>query len=157
MKLVVVSDNHGLTKILEDIKLRHPNCILIHCGDSELPQEYLSGYNCVLGNNDYLLDFNYEKIISVDGVRILILHGHTVSMFNREQNLAIKARERECKLVCFGHTHVFQHSIVEDIVIVNPGSLNYNRDYSPACYAIVEVENGKVLSVEKAYVDLDEF
>ena len=52
MKIVVVSDNHGRSEPLEQILELHRDAdVFIHCGDSELPPQFLQGYVCVRGNN----------------------------------------------------------------------------------------------------------
>ena len=56
-KVLVVSDSHGLTKELEDLRARHLNDVelMIHCGDSEMmpDDKVMNGYLTVKGNCDF--------------------------------------------------------------------------------------------------------
>ena len=83
-------------------------------------------------------------ILDLDGTRVLMIHGHQYPMFNVVERLIYKAREEDCKLVLYGHTHIYKVTQFEDIVLVNPGSIHHNRDGSDPSYAIVTIENGKI-------------
>ncbi len=52
-KVLIVSDSHGLTKELEDLRERHGKEVelMIHCGDSQLmpTDQAISGYLTVYG------------------------------------------------------------------------------------------------------------
>jgi len=145
MKLVVVSDNHGRQRVLEEIRLKHQNADgYFHCGDSELPVSYLDGFVSVMGNNDYDPALPEYRIIEMKGLRIFLTHGHRHLYFGRVDMLVNKAKKENCSLVLFGHTHTFFHQIIDGIHLVNPGSINYNRDGSKPSYAIIDVENKKI-------------
>ena len=53
-EIVLVSDNHGQRKPLEYLKENYPvTDYFIHCGDSEMHPNQLSGFTSVQGNNDF--------------------------------------------------------------------------------------------------------
>lgn len=144
MKLVVVSDNHGLQKPIDNLKMQYPNAdAFFHCGDSELPAHFLDGFISVCGNNDSSMDFPDSRIVELDGIKILVTHGHRYIYFGRLDMLVSKALYEGCKMVFFGHTHSFHYEVIEGVHLVNPGSITYNRDGSKPSYALVTLENGQ--------------
>lgn len=142
MKFVVTSDNHGLKDKLDRIRLAHPHCVAyIHCGDSEMTLHDLAGWASVAGNNDYYADLPSSRIINLNGFKVLVTHSHLVSYFKRTERLVELAKSNDCQMVCFGHTHIFMSEVIDGVHLLNPGSLRYNRDGSPTCYAMVEVND----------------
>lgn len=144
LKLVVVSDNHGRLEPIQEVLAKHQHADgYYHCGDFELPLEYLHQFAVVSGNNDYA-DVPMQIIINTPRHRILMMHGHRyVSMFSIER-LVQKAKAERCNMVFYGHTHVYNDQIIDGIRFINPGSLSHNRDGSKPCYAIVEIDDHEV-------------
>ncbi|MFI3283858.1 MAG: YfcE family phosphodiesterase [Erysipelotrichaceae bacterium] len=148
MKIVVISDNHGLEKIVHDIKLLHSDAdYFIHCGDSEMDKNLLSGYTAVLGNNDYN-GLRAEEVLEMGMHRAYITHGHRHMFTNQIQLFLDKAESYDCDFVFYGHSHVFSYQIIDGVHLINPGSLNYNRDRSNPCYCVVET-NEDVINVQR--------
>ena|SRR5690554_379794 len=145
MKVVVCSDNHGLIAPLKEILEDYKDAdAFLHCGDSELPPNLMAPFHVVTGNNDYDHEYPESLVVEVSGVRFLIIHGHQFYM-NRTQALAKEAKKRNCDVVCYGHTHVYDVKEVDGILCVNPGSLRYNRDQTPPCYAVIERIDGNLI------------
>ncbi len=69
MKVLIVSDSHGLEDELEMIAERHgkETDLMIHCGDSELDPSHpaLSSYLTVKGNCDFYGEFKDEIVVPV--------------------------------------------------------------------------------------------
>lgn len=152
MKIVVVSDNHGLEKPLEDVRRKHSDIqVLVHLGDSEFELAKLKGFIAVKGNNDFYPGYQRARIIEVNEHRILIIHGDGLFYGQNRDGLVATAKDNDCDIVLFGHSHVFEHQIIDGITLINPGSLNYNRDFSNPCYAIVDIE---IDSVNVTRVDI---
>lgn len=144
MKVVICSDNHGLIAPLEDILKLHSDAdAFIHCGDNELPPEYMEKFEAVTGNNDYFYHYPESLVIEVKGVRFFITHGHQYYR-NRVEGLSKDALNHHCDVACYGHTHIYNVESVRGILCVNPGSLRYNRDNTAPCYAIIEGEKGNL-------------
>lgn len=151
-EFIVCSDNHGLITPLEKIDQNYAHIPLkIHCGDIELPHEYVADYRAVTGNNDYFYEYPEELIVDAGKFKILVTHGHQY-YGNRLEKLAQRAINHHCKVVCFGHTHVFESKMVEGVLCLNPGSLRYNRDGTRPSYAYVKVD-GDGFFVERRFVD----
>lgn len=149
MQIVIVSDNHGKIKPLQDLIEWYPEATaFIHCGDSELPPEYLEKYISVEGNNDVFYDYPFEQIVTIGEIKALVTHGHRYLFSERLEKLHAQAKRLGCQLVCFGHTHVFYTEQKDGVCIVNPGSIFHNRDGSNPSYAVVTYEDG-VFQVER--------
>lgn len=152
MKIVVVSDSHGLIEPLKAVKEKHKDAdAFIHCGDSELSPDYLEGFAVVQGNNDYFYDYPNELFLTIDDVKVYVTHGHLFIRSKIVQECIRKAINNHCKLAFFGHTHIFEEIRQDGVVCVNPGSMRYNRDMTPPCYAIVYVEDG-IIRVDRELV-----
>lgn len=136
--VVVVSDNHGKVKVLKNIynSFKNDAMAFIHCGDSEMTPVELKDWHVVGGNND-CGEFVDELIVSVGGIRIFVCHGHLNSYFNKEQEFVQLAKKYNCQIVCSGHTHMMSYKKIDDVYLVNPGSLRYNRDGSVPSFAII--------------------
>ncbi len=138
MYFVVTSDNHGNSEVLKKIRKRHPDAVAyLHCGDSELPLEEMDGWASVRGNTDYYPGYENQRVVKInDSLSVFLIHSNRQS-FERLKNLTRLAKENNCQIVCYGHTHVFAVDEKDGITLINPGSLFYNRDRSPISYALV--------------------
>jgi len=155
MKIVVVTDSHHRYRLLEDIQMANQKAdVFIHCGDFESMDRLPNGWLAVKGNNDFYVDLPEERVLTLDDVKILVTHSHQYFYSSRHRDLREKAKKLGCKVVCFGHTHSTYIKEVEGIWLVNPGSLLYNRDASPCGYALITIEKGEVITVEKKSVVL---
>lgn len=81
MKILIISDSHGLTDELQTIAKRHAAEVdmMIHCGDSELETNHpaLEGYKVVKGNCDFMGDFEEELLLPTRRRRKTISHSRT--------------------------------------------------------------------------------
>jgi len=151
MEIVVVSDTHGRNDILQQIRQQHSKAYAyIHCGDSEAESYQIDGFASVIGNNDHCRDFPSELVLDLDGTRTFVIHGHQFSRMKMAEGLLNKAKDKQCQLVLYGHTHAFSSEMVDGIVLVNPGSLFHNRDGHLPCYALITIESS-VISVKRIY------
>ncbi len=149
MKVLIVSDSHGLTAELEQLKKRHRAEVelFIHCGDSELDADHPSmmNYLTVRGNCDEDQRFPMETVKEAGTRRILVAHGHRYSVKTDLMKLSYKAQEVSADIVCFGHSHYLGAEMVYDTLFINPGSIRLPRGSRARTYVILEI-------VEHAYV-----
>ena len=146
IEIVVVSDNHGKIEVLEEVVKKHPNAdCYVHCGDAELPEEYLENFVMVAGNNDYFVNLPDIRVIRIEPLKILIIHGHQFMSLRRKGKLVEKAHSLGCNLVLYGHSHVYEHDERGGVTLVNPGSMRYNRDGTPPSYALIHYEEGEMV------------
>ncbi|RSD23351.1 metallophosphoesterase [Mesobacillus subterraneus] len=145
-RVLIVGDSHGSTEMLEKIYGLHGKDmdLMIHCGDSELKEndEAIKHFKSVKGNCDFYGDFPDVDLHVVDGVKILVTHGHLYSVKSTLVNLYYKAKELQADVVCFGHSHVLGAEMVDDVLFINPGSIRLPRGRSERTYVILELDNG---------------
>ncbi len=135
MEVIIVSDNHGKSQILKDIVAKHPNAdAYIHCGDSEMSPSELLPFISVSGNNDYYYDLPELNVFDVKGNKILCMHSHTLPYGSAVESLVKKAKGKSCNIAVYGHTHRYDMRDIEGVLVINPGSLYYNRDRSNPSY-----------------------
>lgn len=98
----------------------------------------------VRGNNDYFdREVPEHAVVTLDGVRIFLTHGHREQVYVREgKQVAQLAREEGCGLAFFGHTHRMYLERVNGVLVCNPGSISLPRG-GPASYGRLTVENGQ--------------
>lgn len=145
MKIIVVSDSHGKDEVLADVLQMYPNAdAYIHCGDIETAPSTFPQLVSVSGNNDLFFDYPQERIVELGGHRIYVVHSHQFVYSHRVESMAQKAKELQCDIVCFGHTHVAFYEICEGVHVLNPGSLWRSRDGRGPSYAILNVEDKNV-------------
>lgn len=147
MKVLIVSDSHGLTEELQEIKARHAHEVqmMIHCGDSELQadEEALEDFLVVQGNCDFIGTFPEELVEEIDGYRIFITHGHRYGVKSTLLNLSLRAQEADAKIVCFGHSHFLGAEMIEEILYINPGSIRLPRGRIEKTYVILEMNGNE--------------
>lgn len=138
-KIVVLSDTHGNVSGLEKIRnILAENDAVIHCGDGYKDLDYfpeIKEKHCVKGNCDGLN--RDEKIIEIEGKKVLILHGHNHGVKSGIERLRYYAMEKGVNVVFYGHTH--KASIVEadGITFINPGNLSKYSASNSYCYVVI--------------------
>ena len=149
MKLLILSDSHGEWRTLEQVtELERPD-VVIHLGDYIGDAQKLSlvcdvPIEAVPGNCDGL--FRQEgdgRILSYEGVRFFLTHGHVYWVKSGTEMLAAVGRQMGVDAVLFGHTHqALVERAPEGIWLVNPGTAG--GVHAKATYALATVEQGKV-------------
>src|SRR5690606_26470360 len=98
----------------------------------------------VRGNCDgYLATAPEEMMLTIEGTRLLLTHGHRHRVKQGLLALAYRAREAGVQVALYGHTHVPSVERVGDIVLINPGALMSGR------YAVLEFRPGGPTPVMK--------
>lgn len=145
-KILVVSDTHGKDANLRKLVMQNEYDLLIHLGDHDsdvysIPLQSV----CVRGNNDLFSDEPYERLLSIFGKRILMVHGHRYSVYQSLDRVIYRGIETGADIILFGHTHVPYKSIDSNMLVLNPGSLDRPRSTTYGTYAVLEIEaNGVV-------------
>ncbi|WP_017756007.1 metallophosphoesterase family protein [Calidifontibacillus oryziterrae] len=160
MKVLVVSDSHGLTKELEEIQTRHIHEVdaMFHCGDSELASAAaeLDNFTVVRGNCDFDQGFPTEQLKQVKGIRYYITHGHLYNVKMSLMPLSYRALEIGADVVCFGHSHISGAEVIDGVLFLNPGSIRLPRIRKEKTYALLEIvanDEGKEAIVKFYTVD----
>ena len=150
IKLAVFSDTHGYLSNLKKAKELLPDDIdaVLHLGDfaadaNAIGQALGVPVYAVCGNCDELWDSSdspKKRIVSFDGVRILMTHGNH---YRGTYELGLAAEEEHCGVVLFGHTHRQLMTCEGNVLVLNPGSLSFPRG-TAAGFALLTIENGDV-------------
>lgn len=147
MKVLIVSDSHGLTKELVELKKKYRTKVeaMIHCGDSELDgaDEAMAEYIAVQGNCDFDSSFQNDQLITINGSSFYVTHGHLYNVKMSLMNLRYRAEEVGANVVCFGHSHIAGAELIDNILYINPGSIRLPRLRKEKTYAILEVDEAK--------------
>ena len=165
MKLIVLSDSHGARdRIDKVISLSKDYDAILFLGDG-LADLYGGGYGGVIsvrGNCDLSWIWGdgerapAEQMMTFDGFRFLMAHGHTLSVKSGIESAMNHAYESGADVLLYGHTHVPDEryfpegsefcGVVSDrpMYAFNPGSIGSPRDGSP-CFGIIEIRNGQIL------------
>jgi len=144
VKIVVVSDNHYDHDVLSFIHSSNLNAdVFLHLGDFQCPKEYIDPFIPVLGNNDFDMTVPRERILTLEGKRILMVHGHRYLTYGYDK-LVYYAQSKDIDIVLFGHIHRYVDEIIDGVRLLNPGSCYYNRNGDPPCYMTIEMDKDKI-------------
>jgi putative phosphoesterase len=133
MKILIVSDSHGRNYYLEKaIKRVQPIDLLIHLGDYEGSQEYIKAIapckvEMVSGNNDYNIDMDKDKLITIGNYSVFLTHGHRYGVNYGIDRIKEIGMEYGASIVIFGHTHRPLIDLSSSIWAINPGSISQPR------------------------------
>lgn len=148
MKVLVISDTHGLTGAVQKIIDGTAFDCLIHLGDHNRDVEKLTLPDTlkkisVAGNCDH--SGIEEDVIKIGDISMMLCHGHRFGVKNNHQRLLRRAQELGVAVVLFGHTHLpFEHE-ENGILLLNPGSAGLPRGDDPATALLLEVVQSSVL------------
>jgi len=134
MKIAVISDTHmgDVPAWLDQVyaKWLGPSDYLIHCGDITSPQAWSyfmqhDKFICVRGNCDWdpqLVDqLDHMATVQIGPLTVGATHG-----WGPRPQVPVKVAEAfgtGYDLVCYGHTHRRDWSVVQGVQLLNPGSL----------------------------------
>jgi putative phosphoesterase len=146
MKIVVFSDIHGHKELVERIMLFNPDAdYFISLGDTELKLNYLLDLDIIPIRGNYPRDpgLSYEHYMEVNGVKIMLVHGHKYRVNRGLQDLYEKAEEKDCDIALYGHTHILAYDKVNGVILANPGSAHRSRNELSPSYLIIDIEKNK--------------
>jgi putative phosphoesterase len=157
MRILVFSDSHGEVRHMKQILGRAEVEAVLFLGDGirefEALQEGYDGkavFMAVRGNCDFLCDDPAERIFSYEGVRILMLHGHTRNVKYGTAALEAYARVQDVDLVLYGHTHRAEDRYLpaeegRPLRLFNPGSIGACGREGPR-FGYLDIRNGQIVS-----------
>lgn len=134
MKIAVISDTHmgevpgWLDRVYE--QWLGPADVLIHCGDITSFQAWSyfmrhDRFICVRGNCDWdpNLVGQLEPMVTAAVGPLTVGVAHGWGARSLVPVTVARAFGPGCDLICYGHTHCRDWSVVEGVRVVNPGSL----------------------------------
>ncbi len=150
MKIGLVSDSHGGTGDL-DLMLSRPETrdvrLWLFAGDVAMDAAYLDMVTPedvevikVAGNNDWpgtnLPDY---ETLDIAGHTILLTHGHIFGVNFGRQKLAQAAKDVGADIAVYGHTHVAENTVIDGVMILNPGSIARPRDERNGSFMVMDL------------------
>ncbi len=149
MRIIVVSDTHGLYSRLHAVIMRNLKAdAFIHLGDGETEYQQLlrsfpeieGRFYYIKGNCDYGSQAPLFRTLDiVPGHRIFATHGHRYGVNFDLGTLITTAKENGCDIALYGHTHVMKSTYEDGVHILNPGSASSPRDGNPASYGFIDI------------------
>ena len=145
-ELLILSDSHGKSSAIERLLQRTRPDLILFCGDGLRDLAYLPlpcPFYAVRGNCDMfsaagLENTPEELTVTIDGLKLLVTHGHRYGVKGGLGALISRAVRLEVDAVVFGHTHEplemtllpdidhgFGISLKKPLHLFNPGSLGY--------------------------------
>ena len=131
MKIFIISDTHKqINRAISAIEEEKPDFIL-HLGDMVSDAEDIAaifpGINVrfVSGNNDFEPYVPNELLITIDGARMFLTHGHSYGVKQGTSRLAARGHAVGASFVFFGHTHIPYDRSVGNVRLMNPSSNGY--------------------------------
>lgn len=150
-KILVISDSHGEEEILLEILEKNAGLTdrVIYLGDGYRDmlgfRNKIPRLDLVAGNMDSFFSMPHDLpenklILDIEGVKVLVAHGHQFRVHNTMTELIKEARKSKIRLALFGHTHNPYIEETEGITFFNPGAVKFGS------YGIVTLDSGKVTS-----------
>lgn len=147
MNILVLSDSHGnLDNMVRAVEREAPDRIF-HLGDGWQEAQRLHArfpeipFHRVPGNCDYVSGVLIEQLVTLEGMRILLCHGHTYHVKTSLVAAGFAAEEKGLDAFLFGHTHRPLVDRRGRTLFLNPGSIG---DYLRPFYGVLTLEGGRL-------------
>lgn len=151
MRILVLSDLHGRKSRFEQALEEQPNAeTVLFLGDGLTAAQELSNlyhnkkFYFVSGNCDFNALEPTTRVLSLNGTRILMTHGHKYGVKSSYTNLLQNARQQQCKIAVYGHTHIAHECYQDGVYLLNPGCLCGDR--SKPSYGIIDIAPQGILT-----------
>lgn len=163
MKILIVSDSHGMSLNIKKALDLHPDAdYLLHLGDGTADLDLLT----YLPNKVYTVNGNGEdishraksglpfRLIEVCGKRIYMCHGHRQYVNFSDDKLIYSALENDADVLLHGHTHVKRNEYIppdklmerdRGLYLFNPGSITVPRDCLTPSFGLLDVSPAGIL------------
>lgn len=156
MKIGITGDTHGDIKSIRFLlQVCKPVDYWFHTGDysqdaKKLVEENKLPLLVVAGNNDKKEGrAKIDEFINLEGYDIWLTHGHRYLGNYDINELVWWGKKFEVNIIVFGHTHVPFVKWIDNILLINPGSLAFPRQNCEATYAVLNLGKDR-----KPYVEL---
>lgn len=154
MRIIVISDTHGNYSALESVFSRNSDADwFFHLGDGERDLDrfltenpaYTERAVHVCGNCDLCSLSPGFFILPVPGHRIFASHGHIFGVKSGIERIKNAARQNECDIVLYGHTHVRLCRYEDGMYIMNPGSASCPHDGTKPSFGHIDISDAGVV------------
>lgn len=150
MRILILSDSHGDVESMKLAVERTRPDQIVHLGDCWRDAEELKRLFPIIpiaqvpGNCDaYDLHAKgpEQLLLTLDGHKVLLCHGHRYHVKSGLLSLSYAAREAGAELCLFGHTHIQHQESFDGLTLLNPGSIG---SYHHHGFAVAETDGGKL-------------
>lgn len=153
MRILVISDSHKRYDIVKKIILSQPESQdVFFLGDLTRDVECITAdfpdknFHIVCGNCDFNSPYPLYDIVKIGQHNVFLCHGHSLGVKYSTAKLKHIAKQRNCSIVLYGHTHVSNILYEDGIFLVNPGSCSQPRE-SRASYAVIDIEENGIMPI----------
>ena len=142
---LILSDTHGnLTAIRKLKEIIGESDYVIHLGDNksdikEIAIQYPNKVYAVNGNCDG--GRVEEKILEVEGFKILLTHGHAFNVKEGLSRLNYYMQEKDINIALYRHTHIPSVESFNGRHFINPGNM---KGFSDKTYCYMILHNGSI-------------
>jgi hypothetical protein len=146
MKIIVMSDSHGMFHPLDHIVNNFHADLYIHLGDGErelnriftmYPDKKILH---IAGNCDFASLSPDELLFSPDDkTTIFAVHGHKHGVKYSLDELKQTGLEKGADIILYGHTHSRYTEYDNGLYIMNPGSVAIPRDGNKPSFGIIDI------------------
>lgn len=149
MLVAVISDTHNNTTAIKEVKkyIAHAD-ILLFLGDGEedikvVSEEFKGEVYAVRGNCDFTGKNPKEMVVEVLDKKIFICHGDRYNVKYDYNSIYYRGKELGVDIVLFGHSHLPIIEEMDDLLLMNPGSVSHGSGQMRRSLGYIEVENNK--------------
>ena len=149
--LFCFSDTHG-APVPERLKaIMAESDKVVFCGDGPLSDRAFfvslsDRFVEVTGNCDgRVRSIPEETTLKVEGVRVLVTHGHNYRVKSDLLELFYRAKELDCNFVLYGHTHAYDLTENGGVTLLGVGSLGHGF-MGENGYAYVVIDGSKIFA-----------
>ena len=143
MKIGLISDTHGdIRGMVRAMELLEGVDRLLHAGDHYrdaywIENRYPVRVTAVPGNGDPDDAGASHRLLKIQGLSILLCHGHIQRVQRSLTHLYYFGLEKAAQIIIFGHTHT-PYLREEDVVMINPGTTSRPRSQHGRTCGILE-------------------
>ena len=155
MRILVLSDSHRhIANLVEAISNEPTAEIIYFLGDGTYEMDEVREifkekmFVVVRGNCDFMDTVPLCDIRNVDTCKIYVSHGATENVKLSYIGIKRAAKENNCNIALFGHTHEKYYSYEDGLHLFNPGSIKDGN------YGVIDIMENGVMCFHKNLFDI---
>lgn len=143
---VILSDTHGNQESIHKLEqIFAESDYILHLGDHctdmrEVAKRFPEKTYVCAGNCDFGAAGLDEYVLEAEGHRIFFCHGHRYGVKSGHADLLRRAKELDCDIALYGHTHDAFCEQVEGVYLINPGNMTRYSAEKSYCYMCLHGE-----------------
>ena len=163
-RIGVFSDSHGDVDAMKKLyeSMGHLNAVIFlgdMTEDIEAFHKYLADQGSAIpvysvrGNNNVASKEPDFLVLKLGERKLFVTHGHRYHVRQGTETLCRAAREKDCDIALYGHTHMRYCSFDEGVFVLNPGAVSGSYPSRKKTAAVL-ILDGKRVRMEDAVLDL---